>query len=277
MALTQVSSDVLNTTQGNLNLISLGVSGDLTFTGNGSRILGDFNNLTSFASRPLFQSNTANSNTNLGVIPSGTANVTRLYLHAGSDPDNTNAVLVQSDSSRGAIGTFAYGTGTQVPFKIYSGGSQVIEITTDGNVGIGTDTPTAKLHVAGNVTVSGNVSAPNFSGTANNASYLGGAPAASYAQTSTVIGVNQTWQNVSGSRSSGVTYTNSTGKPIFISVRWERDDGTLELTVDGLLIGRTGQTAGPVLYTLTAIVPAGSTYSATATGSGGTLFWYELR
>jgi hypothetical protein len=55
----------------------------------------------------------------------------------------------------------------------------------------------------------------------------------------------------------------------------EQDDGTLNLTVDGLMIGRTGYTAGPVNYTLTAIVPAGSTYLVTTTG--GTLFWYELR
>jgi hypothetical protein len=110
--------------------------------------------------------------------------------------------------------------------------------------------------------------------TANNASYLGNQPAANYALTSTVIGVGQTWQNVSASRSSGTTYTNTTGKPIFISVRMDRDDGQLDLTVDGLLIGRTGTTPGPVYYTLTAIVPAGSTYSATATSG---LSWYELR
>jgi hypothetical protein len=54
-----------------------------------------------------------------------------------------------------------------------------------------------------------------------------------------------------------------------------QDDGTLSLTVDGLLIGKTGFTAGPVNYTLTAIVPAGSTYRIDTTG--GALNWYELR
>ena len=93
----------------------------------------------------------------------------------------------------------------------------------------------------------------------------------------TPIGVGQTWQDVSASRASGTTYTNSTGRPIFISVRWDRDDGTLELTVDSLPIGKTGNTQGAVYYTLTAIIPSGSTYIATATGSGGTLSWYELR
>lgn len=109
--------------------------------------------------------------------------------------------------------------------------------------------------------VTGNISATNFLGNATTAS--------------NAIGVGQTWQDVSGSRSAGTTYTNSTGRSIFISVRLSQDDGTLTLTVAGLLIGSTGTTAGPQNYTLTAIVPAGITYSVTTTG--GTLFWYELR
>jgi hypothetical protein len=90
-----------------------------------------------------------------------------------------------------------------------------------------------------------------------------------------VIGVNQTWQDLSASRAASTTYTNSTGRPIFISVRLAQDDGQLSLTVAGLLIGSTGTTAGPQNYTLTAIIPAGITYSVTT--SGGSLFWYELR
>ena len=95
------------------------------------------------------------------------------------------------------------------------------------------------------------------------------------ALTGDVIGIGQTWQDVTASRAASTTYTNSTGKPIFISVRLAQDDGTLTLTVAGLLIGATGTTAGPQNYTLTAIVPAGITYSVTTTG--GSLFWYELR
>jgi hypothetical protein len=113
----------------------------------------------------------------------------------------------------------------------------------------------------------------NITGTAAGLSIGGNAATATSA--ANAIGVGQTWQDVTASRAASTTYTNSTGRPIFISVRMEQDDGTLNLTVDGLMIGRTGYTAGPVNYTLTAIVPAGSTYLVTTTG--GTLFWYELR
>ena len=95
------------------------------------------------------------------------------------------------------------------------------------------------------------------------------------ALTSQVIGIGQTWQDLTASRVSGTDYTNSTGKPIFISVRLDRDDGELQLYVDGLMIGRTGATQGPVYYTLTAIVPPGSIYRAEK--SGNTLYWFELR
>jgi hypothetical protein len=113
----------------------------------------------------------------------------------------------------------------------------------------------------------------NITGTAAGLSIGGNAATATSA--ANAIGVGQTWQDVTASRAASTTYTNSTGRPIFISVRMEQDDGTLNLTVDGLMIGRTGYTAGPVNYTLTAIVPAGSTYLVTTTG--GTLYWYELR
>lgn len=140
-----------------------------------------------------------------------------------------------------------------------------MRIHTSGGVSIGNTTDPG----ATNLSVTGTIAGSNITASGN---VTGNAATASNA-----IGFNQTWQDVSGSRASGTNYTNSTGRPIFISVRWDRDDGTLELMVDSLLIGKTGNTSGPQFYTLTAIIPAGSIYRATATGSGGTLSWYELR
>ena len=102
------------------------------------------------------------------------------------------------------------------------------------------------------------------------------ANATSATSAANAIGVGQTWQDLSASRAENVTYTNLTSRPIFISVRFDRDDGELQLYVDSLLIGRTGNTAGPIYYTLTAIIPINSTYSVSAIGAG-TLSWYELR
>lgn len=85
-----------------------------------------------------------------------------------------------------------------------------------------------------------------------------------------VLGTGQTWQNLTASRAAGVIYTNTTGRPIFVSVR-ESGDGTKSLTVDGLAVAHGSGTSYDA--TLATIVPNNSTYSF----SGAFNFWGELR
>lgn len=91
------------------------------------------------------------------------------------------------------------------------------------------------------------------------------------------IGVGQTWQDMTASRASGVSYTNSTGKPIEISVTASASTGPLSLYlyVDG--VKRWGMYSGNYIgnQAATIIVPSGSTYSATV--SPTLLSWHELR
>lgn len=94
------------------------------------------------------------------------------------------------------------------------------------------------------------------------------------------IGVNQTWQNVSASRAIGVTYTNTTGKPISVSLLPIMSVPVLVLLgVDGNAINfQQGQAAGDNRQSVTAIVPNGSTYNiVTAFGSLSSFTWWELR
>ena len=76
----------------------------------------------------------------------------------------------------------------------------------------------------------------------------------------------QTWTNVGGSRVSGTTYTNSTGKPIQLAI--EATGGTNFLAV----VDGNSLVAGIGL--VFAIVPNGKTYTITTDGS---LSWFELR
>ena len=82
------------------------------------------------------------------------------------------------------------------------------------------------------------------------------------------IGIGQTWQNVTASRSAGVTYTNTTGKPIIISVTASSNIavdgyGEIALTIDGVYIGSNSGTSRGFNMTgcMTGIVPNNSTYS----------------
>ena len=99
------------------------------------------------------------------------------------------------------------------------------------------------------------------------------------------IGVGQTWQNFTASRSSGTTYTNSTGRPIFVSIQLNCSASGLAyayVNLNGTDIGYLGQGSGASPNTLyssfcTIVVPNGVTYKATITGSASFGFWFELR
>ena len=92
------------------------------------------------------------------------------------------------------------------------------------------------------------------------------------------IGVGQTWQNVKASRSSGVTYTNSTGKPIFASASVGYSaNATVEGTVDGIYMGSNGVATSGGVTQVCLLIPNGSTYSFTSNNSGVFNSWTELR
>lgn len=92
-----------------------------------------------------------------------------------------------------------------------------------------------------------------------------------------VLGVGQTWQTVTGSRSLGVTYTNSTGKPIMVNVRATMTDAsnTVVITVGGVATGG-GSASNTNIAAHSTVVPPGATYVATAAG-GSLSLWAELR
>lgn len=84
------------------------------------------------------------------------------------------------------------------------------------------------------------------------------------------LGVGQTWQTVT--RTHGVNYTNSTGKPIGITYTVV-GNGSHTLTIDGVLVISAVDVAG-VAGIGTSIIPNGAVYT---TGGTGTEQWIELR
>ena len=93
---------------------------------------------------------------------------------------------------------------------------------------------------------------------------------------SQALGVGQTWQNVTSSRSIGSTYTNNTGKPIQVNVSWEQaNQNESTLFVGSVPVARGRQNLVGGGSTLSAIVPSGSTYRVVS-GNSITV-WAELR
>jgi hypothetical protein len=95
------------------------------------------------------------------------------------------------------------------------------------------------------------------------------------------IGVGQTWQNVTSSRALNTTYTNTTGKPIFVSAMFSQNSGssgTTTLTVAGVIISRDfTESASDEDVSVSGIVPPNQTYIVTTTNSITLSLWSELR
>ena len=91
------------------------------------------------------------------------------------------------------------------------------------------------------------------------------------------LGYNQTWQNVTSSRAFGVTYTNTTNKPIFVSAYPAQESSkTYTLTIGGVVIDNFYYGNATLQKAMQGIVPVGATYRVD-TNSGTLSAWLELR
>jgi len=89
----------------------------------------------------------------------------------------------------------------------------------------------------------------------------------------TALGWGQTWQDVSGSRTAGVTYTNSTGRPIMVSIRTQAVVADFTISVSGLVVAHASGSTTTRSQLIT-VVPDGSTYVVSGFQGGS---WVELR
>ena len=116
------------------------------------------NNANSYALKIIQGTDNGSNSYDSVIISSNDSSTLRLSEAAGaqlgfSATDN-KSVITSTHDLKIYVGSIKNGI-------IYTGasGNQAMEITSTGNIGIGTSTPTSKLHVAGNTIVTGNISA----------------------------------------------------------------------------------------------------------------------
>lgn len=94
------------------------------------------------------------------------------------------------------------------------------------------------------------------------------------------LGVGQTWQDVTASRAFGTTYTNTTGKPIYVFVAGTIQAGAttrISLYVSGIEVTYFNTTGGSFsLPWVCGIIPNGAQYYVTQ-ASSSVVKWTELR
>jgi hypothetical protein len=220
------------------------------------------------------------------VVSSGTLNVTGAFQLDATAGASGQALVSAGGSNTptwSTLGTMAAQSASAVAIT----GGTITGITdlavADG--GTGASTLSANAVLLGNGTSALQTVAPSTSGnvlTSNGTTWTSATPAGG-------IGISQTWTNVTGSRSYGTTYTNSTGKPIYVSVSGSSNSspgGGIQFYIGGTLVAQQGSTQNASIlsyHNITMIVPDGITYSANAIpgggGQGGSSLqqWFELR
>ena len=202
------------------------------------------------------------------LISAGAAAPAFGALAIGTANTNISGALTATNGGTGVatLSGIAFGNGTSAftaastaqvlavvgVLPVANGGSGVSSVTA-GSIQVGAGT-SAQTEVA--PSTSGNVL------TSNGTAWTSAAPSGG-------LGVSQTWQNMSASRAAGTTYTNSTGKPIFVYIVFGLAP-SCTLTVSGVT------TSGANSYSTSCfIVPNGGTYSVGSTN--GASSWLELR
>ncbi len=209
--------------------------------------------------------NDVNSAVYDGIFQSPTITATSMVCTGTASGTGFTNLINNTFSAPGAIGTGTPNTGA---FTTLSSTSLTTgSITATSITGLTTPLSAAQggtgLSAVG---TSGNVLTSN--GTAWVSSPIG------------ALGVGQTWTNVSASRAYSTTYTNSTSKPIMVSILASTPSAspaTCNFYVDGVSIGGFGMAqAGGIQNGGSFIVPAGSTYYVTASNFTAPS-WFELR
>lgn len=176
----------------------------------------------------------------LAINNGGTAELAVVNLAGGVNLDETTLISTTAEGGAGAAdsSTTIYSTTarTNVPFRVIG-----IVTSTQATAGTWSTTPTVVQGIGGQA----------FAAMQS-------------------LGMGQTWQTPS--RSSGVTYYNTTNRPIVVSIALGQvNNSYLYFQVNGATVFHT-QINAQNYASLFAIVPPGNTYLGSYTGT-----WYELR
>jgi hypothetical protein len=122
---------------------------------NNNLIQGDFDNAT-LNNRTKLQTTTTNATTNVYVVPNGSSTSAGVSVANNSSLTNASKIVMATNGSTDTqIISGVNGSGSYLPLSFYTNNALAMQITTAGNVGIGTTPTNGRLVVNGNIIPSG--------------------------------------------------------------------------------------------------------------------------
>ena len=153
------SSGAITVGLGNITPTSVSTAGNLTFTGSAQRLLAEFGT-SPVSNRFLFQNVNSNSDSFVGVIPSGTATNSGWSTANNSDVNNASVATLIVTAASASLVSGITGAGSYLPLYLRAGPSGISRIYLDisGNVALGNSaalTPSATDGFVYNSTMTG--------------------------------------------------------------------------------------------------------------------------
>jgi hypothetical protein len=185
-------------------------------------------------------------------------------LYVGANTNIAGTLAVTGVATFSAAPIYSSLTASSAVATDASKGLVSVTNTGTGNNVLATS-PTLVTPVISSIVNTGTITLPTTTGT--------------MALTSQVIGISQTTSDVTASRSLNTTYTNSTGKPIvaYCSISNASASALMINQIDGVTIyGSSDPTTG-AYYSMTLVVPIGSTYKFNMNGTPTLQIWVETR
>jgi len=237
-----------------------------------------------------------NLTTTLAIAKGGTGQTTQQAAINALAGAQTNNRVLRSDGTNTTLSQVVLTTDVTGTLPVANGGTGVTSSTGSGNNVLSTsptiNTPTLTAPVLG-TPASGNLANCTFptlnqntTGTAAGLSTTLAIASGGTGQTTAAlagaalgaVGVGQTWQNVTGSRSAGTTYTNSTGRPIQVAIlSAQGTNQQFQFYINGTLVwDQYSSTIYGDNVSCNFILPASDTYRLVVP-YGSIQTWMELR
>jgi hypothetical protein len=218
------------------------------------------------------------TNASWDQIDVGTADITgTLPIANGGTGQATQQAALNAIAGTQTANRVLRSDGTNTSFSQVALATDVTGTLPVSNGGTGASTLTNAAILRGNGT-----SAVSAASAADIVAAISTTAVALSTNSTNAIGYNQTWQDVTGSRSVGTTYTNSTGKPIMVAITYvatSSGDYGGNIDVGGVRVATANDYAANSGYitTVSAIVPNGSTYAGSYNRHVTLQSWVELR